>query len=105
MHTKIQSTWQLINMELKQNLLEIGKKQLPELLKLSDKTIKSILHHGGKAETDLVENEIVDWILFNKSLGTSVSSWEIIIKECSLSNTLKFKNIKNLQKWCYKFLT
>ena len=74
------------------------KKQLPELLKLLDKSIKSILHHGGKAETDLVENEIVDWILINKSLGTSVSSWEIIIKECSLSNTLKFKNIKKIQK-------
>ena len=25
MHTKIQSTWQLINMELEENLLEIGK--------------------------------------------------------------------------------
>ena len=25
MQTKINSTWQLINMELKQNLLEIGK--------------------------------------------------------------------------------
>ena len=35
--TKIQSTWQLINMELKENLLEIEKKkQLPELLKMSD---------------------------------------------------------------------
>ena len=33
MQTKIHSTWQLINMELKQNLLEIGKKQLPELIK------------------------------------------------------------------------
>ena len=68
MHTKIQSTWQLINIELKQNLLEIEKKkQLPELLKMSDKSIKSTLHHGGKAETDEVENEIVDWILINRS--------------------------------------
>ena len=50
MQTKIQSTWQLINMELKQNLLKIGKKQLPELLKMSDKSIKSTLHHGRKAE-------------------------------------------------------
>ena len=80
------------------------KKQLPELLKMSDKSIKSTLHERI-AETDQVENEIVDWILINKSLGTSVSSWEIIIKECSLNNTLKFKNIKNLQKWCYKIST
>ena len=41
------------------------KKQLSELLKMSDKSIKSTLHHGRKAETD--EIEIVDWILINKS--------------------------------------
>ena len=55
------------------------KKQLPELLKMSDKSIKSSLHHGRKAETDEIENEIVDWILMNRSLGISVSSWELII--------------------------
>ena len=54
------------------------KKQLLELLKLSDKSIKSTLDHGRKAE-----NEIVDWILINKSLRISVSSWEAIIKACS----------------------
>ena len=59
------------------------KKQLPELLKMSYKCIKSTPHYGRKAETDEVENEIVDWILINRSLGTSVSSWEIIIKACS----------------------
>ena len=52
MQTKIQSTWQLINMELKQKLLEIEEKQLPELLKMSDKSIKSTPHHGRKAETN-----------------------------------------------------
>ena len=59
------------------------KKQLPELLKMSDKSIKSTLDHARKAETDEVENEIVDWILINRSLGISVSSWELIIKACS----------------------
>ena len=34
---------------------------------MSDKFIKSTLHHGRKAETDEVENEIVDWILINRS--------------------------------------
>ena len=81
------------------------KKTVAGVNKMSDKSIKSTLHHGGKAETDEVENEIVDWILINRSLGISVSSWELIIKACSLKNTLKFKNIKNLQKWCYEFLT
>ena len=43
------------------------KKQLQELIKMSGKSIKSTLHHGGKAETDKVENEIVNWILINRS--------------------------------------
>ena len=66
MQTKIQSSWQLINMELKENLLEI-EKQLPELLKMTDKFIKSTFDHGRKAETDEVENEVVGWILMNRS--------------------------------------
>ena len=69
------------------------KKQLPELLKCQKKSIKSTPHHGRNAETDEVENEVVYWILMNRSLGISVSSWELIIKACSLNNTLKFKNI------------
>ena len=48
------------------------KKQLPELLKMSDKSIKSTLHHGRKAENDEVENKIVGWILINRSLGVLV---------------------------------
>ena len=43
------------------------KKQLSELLKMSDKSIKSTLQIGRKAENDEVENEIVDWILINRS--------------------------------------
>ena len=74
------------------------KKQSPEFIKMSDKSIKSTLHHGRKAETDEVENEIVGWILINRSLGISVSSWELIIKACSLNNTLKF--IKKTLKTC-----
>ena len=67
------------------------KKQLPELLKMSDKSIKSTFHHGRKAETD----EVIDWILINRSFGISVSSREGIIKACSLNNTLKVKTCKN----------
>ena len=67
MHTKIQSTWRQINMESKENLLEIGrKKQLPDLLKMSDKSIKSTLHHGRKQKLK-VENEIVGLILINRN--------------------------------------
>ena len=58
MQTKTQSTWQQINMELKQNLLEIEKK-VAWVTKMADKSIKSTPHHGRKAETNEVENEIV----------------------------------------------
>ena len=50
---------------------------------MSDKSIKCTLHHGGKAETDEVENDTVGWILINRSFGINVSSWEAIIKACS----------------------
>ena len=60
--------------------IRIWKKQLPGLLKLSDKSIKSTLQHGRKAETDEVENEIVDWILINRPLRIYVSSWEVLLR-------------------------
>ena len=66
---------------------------------MSDKSIKSTLHHGRKAETD----EVVDWILINRSLGISVSSWEIIIKACSLNNTLKSKTLKTYKNSVINF--
>ena len=73
MHTKIQSTWRQINMELKENLLEIEKKSC-QSTKNVRQIYKSTLHHGGKAETDEGENEIVGWILINRSFGINVSS-------------------------------
>ena len=59
------------------------EKTVAGVTKMSDKSIKNTLVHVRKAETDEVENEIVDWILINRSLGISVSSWEVIIKACS----------------------
>ena len=66
-------------------------KQLPELLKMSDKSIKSTPHHGRKAETDEAEIEIVDRILINRSLGISVSSWEVIIKDSAVRKYFKIQ--------------
>ena len=68
-----------INIAADKNGIErksIRIKKIAELLKMPDKSIKSTLHYGRKAETDEVENEIVDWILMNRSLGISVSSLE-----------------------------
>ena len=53
-------------MELKENLLEIEKK-VAGVTKMSDKSIKSTPYHRRNAETDEVENEVVDWILINRS--------------------------------------
>ena len=47
MHTKINSTWQLINMELKENLLEIVK-TVAGVTKMSDKSIKSTFQYERK---------------------------------------------------------
>ena len=33
----------------------------------------------------------MEWILMNWSLGVSISSWEVIIKVCSLNTELKQK--------------
>ena len=52
MQTKIQSTWQLINMELKQIYLKL-EKIVAGVTKMSDKSIKSTLHYGRKAEIDV----------------------------------------------------
>ena len=66
---------------------------------MSDKSIKSTLHHGRKAETD----EVVDWILINRSLGISLSSWEVIIKACYLNNTWKSKTLKTCKNGVINF--
>ena len=67
--------------------------KLPELLAISNKSHKSTLHPGRKPETVDIENEIVEWILMNRSRGVSISSWEVIIKACSLKPELNQKSI------------
>ena len=62
------------------------------------------LHKGKKANTKDIEDELIEWILMNRSLGIAVTSWEVIIKDCSLDESLKLKNVNTQQNWCYKFL-
>ena len=53
---------------VEKKLLEIGrKKTVAGVTKMSNKSIKGTPHHGRNAETDEVENEVVDWILINRS--------------------------------------
>ena len=73
------------------------RKQLPELTKVSSKSKIKTLQKGRKANTKDIEGELVEWILMNQSLGIPVTSWEVIIKACSLDESLKIKNVNTLQ--------
>ena len=50
-----------------------------------------------KANTKDIEDELVEWILMNWSLTIPITSWEVIIKTCSLDESVKIKNINTLQ--------
>ena len=52
---------------VEKNLLEIGKKTVAGVTKNVKLIYQKYSSHGRKAETDEVENEIVDWILINRS--------------------------------------
>ena len=54
-------------MELKQNLLEIGKKIVAGVTKNVRQIYQKYSSSWKKAVTDEVENEIVGWILINRS--------------------------------------
>ena len=86
-------------MELKQNLLEIGQKTVAGATKNVRQIYQKYSSSWMKAETD----EVVDWILINRSLVISVSSWEVIIKACSLNNTLKSKTLKTYKNSVLNF--
>ena len=38
-----------------------------------------------------IADELVEWILMNLSLGIAATLWEVIIKVCSLDESLKLK--------------
>ena len=80
------------------------REHLPELTKVSSKSMTKTLHKDKKANTKDIEDELVEWILMNRSLGIAVTSWEVIIKACSFDESLKLKNVNTLQNWCYRFL-
>ena len=44
-----------------------------------------------KPETEEIDDEIIEWILMNRKLGIAVTSWEVIVKACSMKEELKKK--------------
>ena len=65
------------------------KSQLPDLITQTNKSTKMIMHSGKKPETEGIDDEIVEWILMNRKLGIAVTSWEVIVKACSMKEELK----------------
>ena len=80
------------------------KSQLPDLITQTNKSTKMIMHSGKKPETEEIDDEIIEWILMNRKLGIAVTSWEVIVKACSMKEELKKSSLSALQKWCYRLL-
>ena len=80
-------------LELKQNLLEIAKTVAGVA-----KNVRQICQKyssSWKKSRNWWRRKWNSWLDTNQwSLGINVSSWEVIIKACSLNNTLKFKTLK-----------
>ena len=47
-----------------------------------------------KPETDDIDDEIVKWILVNRKLGITVTSWEVIVKASTIKEELKTKKLE-----------
>ena len=84
-------------MELRENQLENGG-AVTELRKMSSRSKTKTLHKGKKANTKYTENELVEWILMSWLLNIPVTSWEVIIKTCSLKEESKTKKCKYITK-------
>ena len=67
------------------------KNQFQDLIVQSNKSTKMIMHSGKKPETDDIDDEIVEWILMNRKLGITVTSWEVIVKAFTIEEELKKK--------------
>ena len=62
------------------------------------------MHSCKKPEIDDIDYEIVEWILMNRKLGITVTSWEVTVKAFTSKEELKKKSLSALQKWCYQLL-
>ena len=67
------------------------EKPVSELIVQPNKSTKMIMHSGKKPETDDRYDEIVEWILMNRKLGITVTSWEVIVKASTIKEELKKK--------------
>ena len=67
------------------------RNQYRDLIIQLNKSTKIIMHSCKKPETDDIDDEIVEWILMNRKLGITVTSWEVIAKTSTIKKELKKK--------------
>ena len=79
-------------------------KEKEELMKVTNKLNIIALHQAKIALTIKHENEIFDFILYNRALGNIVTSSQIIYKLWSINDKYMEKSWSSLQKWCYRFI-
>ena len=64
---------------------------------------KPKLHTKIKADAQVIADELVEWILMNRSFGISDISRKFIIKVFNGDESLNLTNISTLQNWCSDF--
>ena len=75
-----------------------------ELMKVTNKMSTTTLHQGKSSKTISYENEILDYVYYNKALGNAVTSNEIIFKLWSIYKKYREKSWSSLQKWWYRLM-
>ena len=91
MQNRTQYTKQKKNMMLTEKNIRKWRNQFQNLIVQSNKLTKMIMHSDKKPETYYIDNEIVEWILMNRKLGITITSWEGIVKASTIKEELKKK--------------
>ena len=79
-------------------------KEKEELVKVTNKLNSITLLQAKVVLTITHENEILDFVLYNRALGSVISSNHTIYKLWSIDEKYKKKSWSSLQKWCYRFM-
>ena len=58
-------------------------------MEITNKMDTIILHHGKAAKTMSFEGEILDYVLYNRAFGNTVTSNEVILKLWSMDETFR----------------
>ena len=57
------------------------------------KNSKMAMHSEKKTETEDIDDNVVEWILMNRKIGITVTSWEAFVEAWSLNEAVKKKSM------------